>query len=42
MNLRINAESIAFYDSNQNELNKMNETFNQLLSKSSFYFIKVI
>nr|QNH67894.1 ATP-binding cassette transporter subfamily D member 4 [Brachionus rotundiformis] len=34
MNLRINAESIAFYDSNQNELNKINENFNQLLNVS--------
>nr|APD26523.1 ATP-binding cassette transporter subfamily D member 4 protein [Brachionus koreanus] len=34
MNLRINAESIAFYDSSQNELNKMNETFNELLNIS--------
>nr|QNH67961.1 ATP-binding cassette transporter subfamily D member 4 [Brachionus plicatilis] len=34
MNLRINAESIAFYDSSQSELNKMNQTFNELLNIS--------
>ena len=33
MNIRINSESIAFYNSSQNELSKINEAFNELLSK---------
>ena len=32
MNLRMNAESIAFYDSSQSELNQTNQKFTSLLS----------
>ena len=34
MNIRVNAESIAFYDSSRNELWNMNKTFEYLLSNS--------
>ncbi|CAF0708958.1 unnamed protein product [Brachionus calyciflorus] len=34
MNLRMNAESIAFYDSNKIELDKMNHSLNELLNIS--------
>lgn len=33
MNIRVNSESIAFYNSSQNELYKINEVFHELLSK---------
>ena len=32
MNVRMNAESIAFYDSSEYELNRTNRTLNSLLS----------
>ena len=31
MNLRMNAESIAFYDSSKNELNSLNSLFERLI-----------
>ena len=35
MNIRSNAESIAFYDSSSTERNQMNKEFDLLLSKES-------
>jgi ATP-binding cassette subfamily D (ALD) protein 4 len=36
MNLRSNAEAIAFYDSSANELDQLNGIFNKLLSIIDF------
>lgn len=35
MNLRMNAESIAFYDSSKNELNSLNSLFERLISNKN-------
>ena len=38
MNIRINAETIAFYDSSDNEVKHLNNEFNNLLSNLEFIF----
>jgi hypothetical protein len=37
MNIRVNGESIAFYDSSKSELDEMNSTFDNLLSNKYLF-----
>ena len=42
MSIRTHAESVAFYDSSNNELVEMNKTFDDLISKNSMNFISFL